>query len=52
MMEALSSSETWVPTRATQRNFPEDAILLKFSDLAERIYNEMPLYVNIPQSTH
>jgi hypothetical protein len=33
MMEALSSSETSVLTRATWRNIPEDAVLPVFSSV-------------------
>jgi hypothetical protein len=31
MMEAIRSSETYAPTRATRRNFPEDVILRNHS---------------------
>jgi hypothetical protein len=43
MMEALSSSETSVLTRATQRNIPEDGILQASTYLFYQFSDDYPL---------
>jgi hypothetical protein len=45
MKEALSSSETWVLTRTTRRNIPEDAVIHTISYLSVSLeWNELRDY--------
>jgi hypothetical protein len=50
IIEALSSSETSVLTRATRRNIPEDAIL--HSHRRENLKSYMPNFVTFSETVH